>query len=285
MPEKWKVSLVAIAAVALLAAATPARAGVPDISKSFYVPEAGPNDEDEAPGILAPHLEGTEATKFFRMCPNNDGGASLFNNSRLKVVVLDSNGNGIGNVAAADICVLFNGGTAAQGFVGGIGADSIIANSAYNFTPLCPDVRCITADRATRPSGVTFITFAGADPNAAGVTRRDPNRKWGHYDSELSVYVLGFKLSGKITTGAAHGTYVLRIKNFDSTGGLLGSHPSDDNVGEWVDPGDFNVIANGIGSSNVFSYWRDFDSDGDVGPSDFNIITAHATHNCDTPIP
>jgi hypothetical protein len=35
----------------------------------------------------------------------------------------------------------------------------------------------------------------------------------------------------------------------------------------------------------VFSYWRDFDSDGDVGPSDFNIITAHATHNCDTPTP
>jgi len=92
-------------------------------------------------------------------------------------------------------------------------------------------------------------------------------------------------LSGKLTSGAAIGTYVLRIKNLDSTGGLLGAHPADDNVGENVDPSDFNVIANNIGSSNVFSYWRDFDSDGDVGPSDFNIITSHATHNCDTPTP
>jgi len=275
MPERWKVSLIAIASVALLAAAIPAMAGVPDITKSFFVPQAGTT--------TAP-VEGTNATRFFRMCPNNDGGASLFSHSRLKVTVLDINGNGIPGVAAADICVLFNGGTAAQGF-SGIGADSIISNSAYNFSPICPDLRCVTADAATNANGETYITFAGADPLVPGVTLRNPNRKWGHYDTELPVYALGFKLSGKLTSGAAIGTYVLRIKNLDSTGGLLGAHPADDNVGENVDPSDFNVIANNIGSSNVFSYWRDFDSDGDVGPSDFNIITSHATHNCDTPTP
>jgi len=268
--------ILAIAAVTAATFAAPVYAGVPDTNKSFFVPQAGTT--------TAP-VEGTNATRFFRMCPNNDGGASLFSNARLKVTVLDVNGNGIPGVAAADICVLFNGGTAAQGFVGGIGADSVIANSAYNFTPLCPDLRCVTADAATNANGEAYITFAGADPLVPGVTLRNSNRKWGHYDFELPVYVLGFKLSGKLTSGSAIGTYLLRIKNFDSTGGLLGSHPSDDNVGEWVDPGDFNVIANGIGSSNVFSYWRDFDSDGDVGPSDFNIITAHATHNCDTPTP
>lgn len=273
----FKVAKLGIAIAAVLTWIVPAAyAGVPDTNKSFFVPQAG--------STTAP-VEGTNATRFFRMCPNNDGGASLFSNARLKVTVLDVNGNGIPGVAAADICVLFNGGTAAQGFVGGIGADSVISNSAYNFTPLCPDLKCVTADAATNANGETFITFAGADPLVPGVTLRNSNRKWGHYDFELPVYVLGFKLSGKLTSGSAIGTYLLRIKNFDSTGGLLGSHPGDDNVGEWVDPGDFNVIANGIGSSNVFSYWRDFDSDGDVGPSDFNIITAHATHNCDTPTP
>lgn len=277
MPERWKVSLVAVASLLLLAMAIPAMAGVPDQTKSFFVPQAGTTTSP---------VEGTDATKFFRMCPNNDGGASLFNHARLKVTLLDVNGNGIPGVAAADICVLFNGGTVAQGFPAtGIGADSVIANSAYNFTPLCPDVRCITADAATNANGETYITFAGADPLVPGVTLRNANRKWGHYDFELPVYALGFKLSGKLTSGSLIGSYLLRIKNFDSTGGLLGTHPADDNVGEWVDPGDFNVIANGIGSSNVFSYWRDFDSDGDVGPSDFNIITAHATHNCDTPTP
>ena len=275
MHERWKVSLVVIASLALVAVAIPATAGVPDNTKSFFVPQAGTT--------TAP-VEGTNATRFFRMCPNNDGGASLFSHARLKVTVLDVNGNGIPGVAAADICVLFNGGTAAQGF-SGIGADSIIANSAYNFTPLCPDVRCVTADAPTNANGETFITFAGADPLVPGVTLRNANRKWGHYDFELPVFALGFKLSGKLTSGSAIGTYLLRIKNFDSTGGLLGSHPADDNVGVFVDPADFNVIANGIGSSNVFSYWRDLDSNGDVDVNDFNIITAHSTHNCDTPTP
>jgi len=272
----FKVAKLGIAIAAVLTWIVPAaHAGVPDITKSFFVPQAT---------ISGLTVEGAAATTNFRMCPNNDGGASLFGNARLKVTVLDINGNGIPGVAAADICVLFNGGTAAQGF-SGIGADSVISNSAYNFTPLCPDLRCVTADAATNANGETFITFAGADPLVPGVTLRNANRKWGHYDIELPVYALGFKLSGKLTSGSGIGTYVLRIKNFDSTGGLLGSHPTDDNVGVWVDPGDFNVIANGIGVSSVFSYWRDFDSDGDVGVLDFNMITAHSGHNCNTPLP
>lgn len=275
MPERWKVSLVAVASVLLLAVAIPATAGVPDATKSFFIPQAGTTTSP---------VEGTDATQFFRMCPNNDGGASLFNDARLKVTLLDVNGAGIPGVAAADICVLFNGGTSAQGF-SGIGADSVVSNSAYNFTPLCPDVRCVTADAPTNANGVTYITFAGADPLVPGVTLRNANRKWGHYDSELPVFALGFKLSGKLTTGSGIGTYVLRIKNFDSTGGLLGVHPADDNIGEWVDPGDFNVIANGIGDTGPLSYWRDFNSDGSVNANDFNIIAAHATHNCNTPTP
>ena len=34
------------------------------------------------------------------------------------------------------------------------------------------------------------------------------------------MYVLGFELSGRETSGPANGTYTLRIKNFDWAGGL-----------------------------------------------------------------
>jgi len=272
MHERWKVSLVAIASLALFAVAIPVTAGVPDNTKSFFVPQTG---------TTAAPVEGTLATRFFRVCPNNEtGGASLPNNARLKVTVLDVNGNGIPGVAAADICVLFNGGTAAQGF-SGIGADSVISNSAFNSTPLCPDVRCLTADAPTNANGETFITFAGADPLVPGVTLRNPNRKWGHYDTELPVFALGFKLSGKLTSGSAIGTYILRIKNFDHVGGLT----TTPNQGVAVDPGDFNTIVAELSTPTPFAYWRDLDSDGVVSAPDFNIIAAHATHNCETPTP
>ena len=75
--------------------------------------------------------EGTTATALFKACPNNDGGTSLPNNARVKVVVKDVNGNPIRGIAAADICLLFNGGTPAQGF-SGVGADSVIANSTWS---------------------------------------------------------------------------------------------------------------------------------------------------------
>jgi hypothetical protein len=266
----FKVAKLGIAFAAVLAWIVPAAyAGIPDVSNSFYVPQRG---------TVASPTEGTAATSFFRACPNNDGGASLANNARLKIVVRDINNNPIPNIAAADICVLFNGGTAAQGF-SGVGADSVISNGTWNTSPLCPDVRCVAADAPTDATGTTYITFAGADVNNPGVNLRNSNRKWGHYDTAMPVYVLGFQLSGRLTTGSANGTYTLRIKNFDLSGGLTAAF----NQGEAVSLADFNGIALGQGQNNIVSYWRDFDSNGVVGLSDLNIILAHLNHDCDTP--
>jgi hypothetical protein len=269
MPERLKISLTVVAALAIAVAAVPAVAGVPDTNQSFYVPQVG---------TVATPTEGTTAIRLFRACPNNDGGSSLPNNARVKVVVRDVNGNGIPGVAAADICVLFNGGTAAQGF-SGVGADSVIANSQWNTAPLCPDVRCVAADAPTDANGTTYITFTGADVNNPGVGLRNANRKWGHYDSELPVYVLGFKLAGRLTSASANGTYVLRIKNLDWTGGLAALT----NQGETVTVTDFNGIANGINVNNAISYWKDFDTSGSVTSADLNIMTSHLNHNCGSP--
>jgi hypothetical protein len=270
MPERWKLSLAAVAAVAFafVAMPVPVSAGIPDVTLSFYVPQTG---------SVATPTEGTTAARLFRMCPNTDG-TSFPNNSRIKVVVRDVNGNGIPGVAAADVCVLFNGGTTAQGF-SGVGADSVIANSTWNTGPLCPDVRCVAADVPTDATGTTYVTFLGSDGVTPGVSVRNPNRKWGHYDTELPVYVLGFKLSGRLTTASANGTYTLRVKNFDWTGGLAAQL----NQGEAVSITDFNGIANGIGVNNAVSYWRDFDSSGSVTSTDLNLITAHLNHNCTFP--
>ena len=270
MPEKWKISLTLVAAFALAVAAVPVSAGVPDVAQSFYVPQVG---------TTATPTEGTTAVRLFRMCPNMDGSATLPNNARIKVVVRDVNGNGIPGVAAADICVLFNGGTVAQGF-SGVGADSVVANSQYNTSPLCPDVRCVAADVPTDATGATYITFLGSDGVTGGVAVRNANRKWGHYDTELPVYVLGFKLSGRLTSASANGTYTLRIKNFDWTGGLTTAA----NAGEAVNITDFNGISNGIGINNVISYWKDFDTSGAVNSTDLNIVTSHLNHNCTFPL-
>jgi hypothetical protein len=269
-----KVAKLGTAIAAVLAWIVPAAyAGVPDVTNSFYVPQVG---------AVATPTEGTIATRLFRMCPNNDGGSSLPNSARVKVVVRDVNGNGIPGVAQADICVLYNGGTPAQSF-SGVGADSVISNSQFNPAPLCPDLRCVAADAPTDATGTTYITFTGADAASPGVGQAYPNnnrvRKWGHYDTELPVYVLGFKLSGRLTTGSANGTYTLRIKNVDWTGGL----GTPLNQGEAVTVADFNGIANGIGVNNAISYWKDFDSLSGVTATDLNIITSHLNHDCDSP--
>jgi len=269
MRSRWKAVLVAGAALALMVAAVPVMAGIPDITNSFYVPQSG---------TVASPAEGTLASRFFRMCPNNDGGASLPNNARIKVVVRDVNNNPIPNVAAADICVLFNGGTAAQGF-SGTGADSVISNATWNTAPLCPDLRCVAADAATDATGTTYITFGGSDVSTPGVYVRSGNRKWGHYDTALPVYVLGFQLSGRLTSVSANGTYSLRIKSFDWTGGL----GAVANVGEAVTSVDVNGVNNGVGVNNVISYWKDLDHSGAVTSTDVNSINAHITHDCDTP--
>jgi hypothetical protein len=259
------VALVAWCGSATAQAPTQQRSfGIPDFGQSFYVPQA----VVDSIGIV----EGDEAVQYFRACPNNDGGASLPSNARVKVVLRDVNGNGIPDVTGADICILFNGGTPVQGF-SGVGADSVIANSLYNQTPPCPDVRCIPADGPTDANGVAFITFTGP----GGV--RDPIRKWGHYDSVLPVSVLGIALSGRLTTASSNGTYVLRIKNFDHVGGLGTAL----NQGEAVTAVDVNGVANSLGVNNATSYWRDFDSSGEVELADLNMLLYHVNHDCDSP--
>jgi hypothetical protein len=254
----------------LLAAALtvpPVSADVPSTTNSYYVPQAGP---------VATPLEGEAAITYFHTCPNNDGVTSLPNSARIKVVVRNAAGFGIAGVAAQDILILLNGGTPAQGF-SGLGADSMIANSQFN--PMCPDLRFVTADAPTDLNGTTYITFRGADPSSPGVGIRSPARKWGHYDSELPVYVVGFKFHGRLTSASANDTYTLRIKNVDWTGGLDVS-----SVGEAVTLSDFNGVANGIGVNNALSYWKDFDSQNGVTASDLNLIATHLNHNCATPI-
>src|SRR6266850_8300471 len=228
--------------VALVCWAAPTAAQTPDPNNSFYVPQAG---ED-----YANPLEGDEAIPYFRACPNNDGGASLPLAARIKIVLKDSNGAPIAGIPGASLCILFNGGTLLQGFTG-LGADSVIANLLFNPLANCPDVRCIPADAPTDADGVAYITFTGP----GGV--RDPARKWGHYDSELPVYVLGIKIPGRLTSDPGSGPYVLQIKNFDSTGGLGTAL----NSGEAVTSADFSAIANNLGANNALSFWRDFDSD------------------------
>src|SRR6266850_1232965 len=200
-----KVAKLGIAIAAVLAWIVPAAyAGVPDVTNSFYVPQRGP---------VGTPIEGAGALTFFRVCPNNDP-SGVATAARIKVVVRDVNGTGIVGVAAADICMLFNGGTPSQGF-SGVGADSIIANRQFNpgggGLPTCPDVRCVQADGPTDANGTTYITFTGGSPLTPGVGVRDPFRKWGHYDSnEIPVFVLGFKLLGRLTTADVNGSYVLR---------------------------------------------------------------------------
>ncbi len=235
-----------------------------DINNSYYVPQAGLDYNNP--------IEGDAAIVNFRACPNNDGDGSLPLNARIKVVVQDSGGQGISGIADSEICILFNGGTPAQGFIG-VGADSVIADSTWNKVPLCPPVRCVQADGPTDADGVTYITFTGP----GGV--RDPNRKWGHYDSVLPVFVLGSELRGRITSASANGSYVLRIKNMDSTGGLGAIL----NQGEVVSVADFNSVVASLGVFNFLSYWKDFDGDGEVGLSDVNIVSYHLLHDCDTP--
>ena len=244
-------------------------------SNSFFVPQSGTT--------TAP-VEGTNASRFFRACPNNDGGSSFFSNSRIKIVLKDAGGAPLIGVPATDVFIQLNGGTLAQSF-SGQGADSIIANSYWNNNPPCPDLRYLYADAPTDANGVTFITFRGASSSNPGVAVRDPSRKWGHYDSDLPVYAAGFRLDGRLTSGDTNGSYALRIKSMDVVGGLGAAWPADANTGEWVDLGDFNTVANGIGDTGPLSYWKDLDSSGSVDNADFNLVVGHYDHRCSTPLP
>ena len=269
MPKRVQWFLVLALAACWLAGAAPGFAGVPDVTQSKYVPQVGT--------VGAP-VEGTSAIALFKACPNNDGGTSLPNNARIKVYINDVNGNPISGISNADICMLFNGGTVAQGF-SGIGADSVIANSTWNQNPLCPDVRCVFADTPSDVAGVAYITFAGSDGVVPGVAVRNANRKWGHYDSEIPVYVLGFKIPGKLTSLVGAANYTLRVKNFDVSGGLGATL----NQGEAVTTTDFNTMVANLNKSNPITYWLDYNNTGTVTTLDYNQLVPHLNHNCRFP--
>jgi hypothetical protein len=273
MPERWKALLLAAGVLGLVLAGIPAAyAGVPDANQCFYVPQAG-NTTTPLEGASSP-----KSFSFYRGCPNNDG-ASYPNNSRVKVVVRDANGNGIPGVSAADICLLFNGGTPAQGF-SGVGADSVISNTQYSAGAICPNLFCVQADDQSDATGTAFITFTGSVPGSPGVAQRNVGRKWGHYDTEIPVYVLGFKIQGRLTTASANGSYVLQIKSFDVAGGLTGAL----NQGEVVNATDFNTVTSQIGLAfNFLTWWRDFNFDNTVNATDFSAMTAHLNHSCSSP--
>ena len=272
MPKQRRWFLLALLlAACLLAGAVPGQAGVPDVLNSYYVPQVG---------TVASPSEGATAILQFRACPNNDvATTNLSNHARIKIVVQDVNNNPISGIAAADICVLFNGGTATQGF-SGVGADSIIANTTYN--PICPNIRCMAADAPTDAGGVAYITFAGANSANPGVAVRDANRKWGHYDTELPVYVLGFKISGRLTSGSANGTYALRIKNYDVVRGL-GTIVGTD--GERVNTFDYShLVANlGVPGTDPDLYWLDTNNTNSLNIFDFSNLVAHMNHGCQFP--
>jgi len=243
---------------------------LPDPNQSFYVPQRS--------SVTSP-IEGAGAISRFYMCPNND----LSNTSaRIKFIVKDSAGNPITGIAASDMNLRFNGGTTAQGFSGPY-ADSIIANSQYNPAFSCPDVRRIDADAGDDATGIAYLTFRGASPSNPGVELRDPNRKWGHYDSKIPVYVLGVELQGKMTSDPASAPYVLQIKSMDFEQGLTTML----NQGEWVnsiDSNSFSAHINQPDSADPKNWWRDFNSDGNVNTLDNNIFSRHVNHKCDYPL-
>ena len=243
-----------------------------NVEQSYFVPQSG---------TVATPTVGTAAIKFFRMCPNNDGGSSLPSNARIKIVLRNSHGSPVSGVTSGDICILFNGGTPVQGFAG-VGADSIIANSTWNQSPLCPDVRCVPADASTDAMGTTYTTFTGSTPGSPGVGTRDPNRKWGHYDNSLPVFANGIRLEGRLLENDPNGTYTLRIKNYDVSGGLAEFM----NQGERINTTDWNTVSACIGNpTHPLAYWCDFDWNGTVNSSDFSIFSAHNNHTCGAPMP
>jgi hypothetical protein len=236
----------------------------PDPTQSYFVPQA------VASGSV---VEGPPAIKFFVTCPNLDGTQVLKNKARIKVVAKDSGGNGIAGISASDIFVLLNGGTAAQSFIGE-GADSITADPRWTPLTKCPSLRVISADTATDASGSTYITFIGRGG------QRDTTRKWGHYDFDMPVYVLGTRIKGKFTSSPSDplGLYQLRIKNADFAGGLGTLVPDPPEI--------VNAFDNNYHLAHPDDYWYDFDWDGDTDTIDDNFFNAHRTpqaHTCRFP--
>jgi len=247
--------------------APPGNAAVPSTALSFFVPQSG---------SLTTPTEGAAAIANARHCPNKDGTQVLRLNSRLKVVVKSAGGFPITGIAASDICILFNGGTPAQGF-SGIGDDSIIANFQFNQLASCPDVRCLQADSPTDLDGTSYITWLGSTWSSPGVAQRDPSVKWGGYAGDIPLYVLGFKLQGRLTSASAPGSYTAHVKSADFVGGRT----TAPNQGELVNSLDIAPVQAAIG--HPYQYHMDFDNNGIVNSIDLSFIKAHNNHKCNSP--
>jgi len=275
MQQRWKwLFALAVFLLALSGSIPASYAGVPDITQSFYVPQSG--------SFTTP-TEGAAAIANARRCPNDDGIQVLKLNARLMVVVKASDGSPIVGIPASDICVLFNGGTPAQGF-SGVGDDTIMANAAFNTTAQCPDVRCVQADGPTDAAGVTFITWLGPTKDGSGNAIRDPSRKWGMYAGDIPVMVLGFKLQGKLTSGSALGSYTAHVKSLDT---VVSGLPPFSNAGELVTQIDVNPVQAASVPGQPYQYKLDFNNDGFVNVTgDLNFIKAHVigTHRCNFPL-
>jgi hypothetical protein len=279
---RWLFALVAV--LPTLAGTLPARAQVPDLTRSYFVPQSG---------SLAAPAEGAPAIANARRCPNIDGTGVLRFAARLKVVVRADDGTLLGSpiagIPASDICVLFNGGTTVQGF-SGMGDDTIIANSMFNPAAGCPDVRCVQADAATDLNGETYITWIGhaaSDPPGVVTNQalsRDPlTRKWGGYAGDIPVRVmfagLPYFLLGRLTSMSPNGTYTAHVKDLDSYPRVGGAVL---NQGELVSSLDIAPVQAALTSPYV--YHLDFDNNGVVNSLDMALIRAHNTHRCNSPM-
>jgi hypothetical protein len=274
MQQRWKwLFALAVFLLALSGSIPASYAGVPDITQSLFVPQSG--------SFTTP-TEGAAAIANARRCPNDDGIQVLRLNARLMVVVKASDGSPIAGIPASDICVLFNGGTPAQGF-SGVGDDTIMANAAFNTTAQCPDVRCVQADGPTDALGVTYITWLGPNKDGSGNAIRDPSRKWGMYAGDIPVMVLGFKLQGKLTSGSALGSYTAHVKSLDT---VVTGLPPFTNSGELVTQVDISPVQAACVPGQPYQYKLDFNNDGFMTVTgDLNFIKAHgATHRCNFPV-
>jgi len=247
----------------------PGYAAVPSTVWSYFVPQSG---------SIATPTEGAAAIGNTAYCPNKDGSQVLRRNARLKVVVKAGNGSPISGIPATDICILFNGGTPAQGFTG-IGDDSIIANFQFNQLANCPNVHCISADAPTDQDGVTYVTWLGSTYLTPGVAQRDPSIKWGGYAGDMPLYVYGLLLQGRLTSTSAPGSYTAHVKSMDTVGG--GTTAPDQ--GEMVNSLDINPVQAAIGTPYKYNF--DFDNNGSVNSLDLNLIKAHNNHKCNYPTP
>jgi hypothetical protein len=285
MQQKWKWLLPLAAVLPPLAGSIPALAQVPDVTRSYFVPQSGPV------GPLA--TEGAAAIANARRCPNDDGIQVLKNNARLMVVVIDDGpmpGLPIAGIPASDICVLFNGGTPAQGF-SGVGDDSIMANAQFNPIAQCPDVLCVQADGPTDAAGVTYITWLGPTKDGSGNAIRDPSRKWGMYAGDIPVRVIfgsppvSYFLMGRLTSASPNGTYTAHVKSLDTV--VTGVAPFT-NSGELVSTVDVNPVQAVCVPGQPYQYKLDFNNDGlNTITGDLNFIKAHITpspHRCNFPM-